>query len=257
MKKTLAIIAMVVGAGTMNAQLTSKKGENYLPQSGDWSIGIDGTSALGYFGNMLNNSDDNGLTFDHSNAQAILTGKLFKADNFAYRAAIRIGMHSMTTTTPVVDINDPAKFVNNEKKESTSFVGLGAGFEKRRGSTRLQGYYGAMALLSYQGGTTTNKYGNPTLVGDVLEEKDGTQIGFGLRGFIGAEYFVLPKISVGGEFGWGLGFHMSGASSETVANGDGTSTTVESESTSGFGVDTDNSNMGLTPSGNLVINFHF
>ncbi len=30
---------------------------------------------------------------------------------------------------------------------------------------------------------------------------------FGLRGFVGVEYFVIPKISVGGEFG--LGFMYS------------------------------------------------
>jgi hypothetical protein len=35
--------------------------------------------------------------------------------------------------------------------------------------------------------------------------------GFGLRGFIGAEYFFMPKMSIGGEFGWGLAYVKNGA----------------------------------------------
>lgn len=54
MKKILLICASIALVGTMNAQLTSKKGENYLPQAGDYSIGTDATSALGYFGNLFN-----------------------------------------------------------------------------------------------------------------------------------------------------------------------------------------------------------
>lgn len=257
MKKIMSFVVVLGITGAMNAQMVSKKGENYLPQAGDWAIGVDGSSMVSYFGNMLNNSAGNDLSFDYTNADAMITGKMFKTDKMAYRAALRIGMHSHTTTTPVVDVNDPAKWVNNETKVSSNFVGLGAGLEQRRGSTRLQGYYGAMAMFSYGGGKTSYTYGNPDVAGNISEEKDGSSIGFGVRGFIGAEYFVLPKISVGGEFGWGLGFHSTGASSITTSNGDGTSTTANGEKESGFGIDTDNSSMGMAPAGNLTINFHF
>jgi hypothetical protein len=257
MKKIMSFVVVLGITGAMNAQMVSKKGENYLPQAGDWSIGVDGGSMVNYFGNMLNNSAGNGLSFDYTNADAMITGKMFKTDKMAYRAALRIGMHSNTTTTPVADASDPAEWVNNEEKVSSNFIGLGAGLEQRRGSTRLQGYYGAMAMLSYGGGKTTYKYGNPDVAGNVREIKDGTSIGFGVRGFIGAEYFVLPKISVGGEFGWGLGFNSVGAETTTTSNGDGTNTTVDGVKTSGFGIDTDNSSMGMAPAGNLTINFHF
>ncbi len=253
----MSFVVVLGITSTMNAQLVSKKGENYLPQAGDWAIGVDGGSMINYFGNMLNNSAGNGLSFDYTNADAMITGKMFKTDKMAYRAALRIGMHSNTTTTPVADASDPAKWVNNEEKVSSNFIGLGAGLEQRRGSTRLQGYYGAMAMLSYGGGKTTYKYGNPDVAGNVREIKDGASIGFGVRGFIGAEYFVLPKISVGGEFGWGLGFNSVGAETTTTSNGDGTNTTVDGVKTSGFGIDTDNSSMGMAPAGNLTINFHF
>jgi hypothetical protein len=256
MKKTLAIIAMVVGAGTMNAQLTSKKGENYLPQSGDWSIGIDGSSALGYFGNMLNNSADNGMSFDFSNAAQMITGKLFINDNTAYRAALRIGMGS--ASSQVASLDSIGAF--DDVKSSGSFIGIGGGIEKRRGTTRLQGYYGGMAMLAFQNGKTETTYVKPNQVGDITATTDGANIGFGVRGFIGVEYFVLPKISIGGEFGWGLMFSKAGAGSTTAvtldANGNTTSTTTDGASSSSFPVDTDNAAFGMSPAA-VMINFHF
>jgi hypothetical protein len=175
----------------------------------------------------------------------------------AYRGALRIGLNSGSTTTPVAAASGTGT-VNNVTKTSSSFVGLGAGIEQRRGSTRLQGYYGAMALLSYSGGKTTTDYGNPKTIGEVTESKLGSTIGVGVRGFIGVEYFVLPKISLAGEFGWGLGISSTGASSTTtVTAADGSTTTAEGSKSSSFGIDTDNNNMGLAPAGNLMINFHF
>lgn len=256
MKKLFAFGAALLVAGAMNAQLTSKKGEAYLPASGDWSIGIDGTSAINYFGNMLNNSAGNGLAYNYTNANNMITGKMFTSDNTAYRAALRIGMNSNSVTTPVASSADPTKTVDNVTKTSNNFVGLGAGMEYRRGATRLQGYYGAMAMLTYAGGGVKNTYGNDALAGDVMEVKNGTSIGFGLRGFIGVEYFVLPKISVGGEFGWGVGFNSTGASTTTVANGDGTNTDVTGGKGSTFSLDTDNNAFGMAPAA-LLVNFHF
>ncbi len=253
----MSFVVVLGITGAMNAQMVSKKGENYLPQAGDWSIGIDGGSMVNYFGNMLNNSAGNGMSFDFNNANAMISGKMFKTDKLAYRGALRIGMHSESVTTPVASIANPGTMVNDEVKTSSNFIGLGAGLEQRRGSTRLQGYYGAMAMLSYGGGRTSYTYGDGKAEGNLTEEKDGSTIGFGVRGFIGAEYFVLPKISIGGEFGWGLGFHSMSAGSSTVLDADLQEVTEKTESSSGFGIDTDNSSMGLAPMGNLTINFHF
>jgi len=175
MKKTLAIIAMVVGAGTMNAQLTSKKGENYLPQSGDWSIGVDGSSAIGYFGNMLNNSADNGMSFDYSNGANMITGKLFISDTKAYRAGVRIGMN--TSTSQVASLDSAG--VYDEVKTSENFIGLSAGMEYRRGSTRLQGYYGGAATLAFGSAGSSTTYAKPNVLGQVTETKSGATVGFG------------------------------------------------------------------------------
>lgn len=105
-----------------------------------------------------------------------------------------------------------------------------------------------------------------------LSEKPGGQFGLGLRAFIGAEYFILPKISLGGEFGWGLGMAMN-MKSKTVyemegLDSGGTETKAEVTVTHKRGMqfilDTDNNpnannnyNLALSPTGTLRLNFHF
>ena len=100
----------------------------------------------------------------------------------------------------------------------------------------------------------------------ITERKNGTTIGFGVRGFIGAEFFILPKLSLGGEFGWGLGISSTGKSKtsyEATGNNGGSATdaigTVEIEGSKngGFSLDTDNTNTMWAPAGSLRINLHF
>ena len=116
------------------------------------------------------------------------------------------------------------------------------------------------------GNLVANPGGGATLgQARVTERKSGMTTSIGIRGFIGAEYFVLPMISVGGEFGWGLGFTSNGSGSETSegegldgggANQIATISTTTDKSGS-FGFDTDNVNSVFGPAGSLRMTFHF
>jgi hypothetical protein len=246
MKKIFLFCASIALVGTMNAQLTSKKGENYLPEAGDYAIGADASSMLSYFGNMLNGGTNTGFGMGFTNGATAITGKKFMTDKMAYRGMVRVGFGSEKETTPVG---------TNENVTTSSYnnITLGGGVEYRRGSTRLQGYYGAMAMVSLGGGKTSYEYGAGAVDGDITEEKDGSTFGLGVRAFVGAEYFVLPKISIGGEFGWGLGFTSTGASSTTTQGPTGT---AEGGTSSSFGLDTDNNAFGVAPAA-VLVHFHF
>ena len=99
------------------------------------------------------------------------------------------------------------------------------------------------------------------------ERKNGSTFSFGVRGFIGAEYFVLPKMSIGGEFGWGLGLSTQGKTSTTwesigQSNAAGStlttgSTTIEGSKQGGFSLDTDGNNSVWGPTGSLRLNLYF
>ncbi|MCU0434385.1 MAG: hypothetical protein MUC87_13105 [Bacteroidia bacterium] len=284
-KSTLIVAALAFGVTTAFAQdLTSKKGEPILPEAGDLAIGIDAMPLLDYFGNFIGGNGNNFGTpsWQFTNAAQMITGKMFVSPTMAYRGMLRIGFGSQTMKNFVTQDGStatPPATVTDEMKMSGNFIGLGGGLEWRRGKTRLQGYYGAMAMVSFGSSKNTYTYGNPftstyttpTTTSDFLtgasgpaaarttEEKFGSTIGFGLRGFVGAEYFVLPKLSVGGEFGWGLGLSRTGDGETTVESWNGTaatSTTTASAGNGSFGIDTDNANFGMAP-GALFIHFHF
>lgn len=245
MKKSLLIIAMFIGATATAQDLTSKKGTPILPEAGEWSIGVGANSTLRYFGNLMN-GNNNAPSFDWANDQ-IITGKMMKDANTAYRAYVRLGFGSNKWEMQDVDLDGDgfADIDSAEVKTSANNIALGAGIQKYRGKGRLRGIYGAEAMIMLGGGKTTISATNYD-----KEDKSGSTFGFGVRGFIGAEYFFAPKMSLGGEFGWGLSLSSTGEGEVTETSG-GTTTTTTTGKSSSFGFDTDNA------SGSIILSLYF
>ena len=59
-----------------------------------------------------------------------------------------------------------------------------------------------------------------------LQNDFGNDFEVGLRGFIGVEYFFAPKMSVGGEFYWGVSYVTTGESSVTFEGYEGSTNEV-------------------------------
>jgi hypothetical protein len=195
----------------------------------------------------------------------------------------------------------------NKWKQGQTTVALSGGYEMRRGKTRLQGYAGAELGVYISSFASKFTYGNeirlnqtgttPNVKPDADDAfagannmadastlginganggansaratviKNGLTFGVGLRAVVGVEYFLLPKISLGGEFGWGLGLQTKSASKttwETVGIADITSTTETTATTeikgnkgNEFKLDTDNYAGLWGPAGTLRLNFYF
>jgi hypothetical protein len=287
MKKSILAVAVLIGTSATFAQdLTSKKGEAFLPEAGDWAISIDATPLLGYVQGIFGSNGSSAAgSWSFLNGNNTITGKYFATDDMAYRGGINIGFSTVTDKayTPQLDKTtgaadaDGAQVVD-ELKTSSSNIMLTGGLEWRKGSTRLQGFYGAELGIGFGGGSNQDfTYGNgdlsvgvPTMThavdGNLTHNNNINQKGgvmFGLRGFIGAEYFVLPKLAVGGEFGWGLGLQTTGkatSSASSHATGANVETTTEtSPGGSSFVLGT--TNAAASPffgaSGSLKITFHF
>lgn len=292
MKKTIMSVALALVVTGVIAQestgLTSKKGEVILPEADDWALSIDAVPVMEYFGNLLNgNTGNNSPTFGYPGTPLAITGKMFKDEKTAYRAMVRLGFGSSTFNNFVDDqtnTTDPSVTVSDSWKASYNNIVLGGGMEWRKGKTRLQGFYGGMVTIGLGGGKDTYTYGNamnttyqaPTSTTNwatipnggtaaaarTLENKAGGTFALGLRGFIGAEYFIFPKMSIGAEFGWGLGMSSTGEGEVKTESYDAVtlaakSTTTKTGKSSSFGLDTDVNGTQMIPAASLNLTVHF
>lgn len=185
----------------------------------------------------------------------------------------------------LLKVNDIAQF-------RKSNVLITVGYEKRRGYRRLQGVYGAEVGFGRISSGETFVYGNAfsdlypveyttdfitlataiqtpttaTRVERTLESKNETGYRYGVRGFIGIEYFIFTKISIGVEYGWGFAITTQRSTSltqEVYFNGQNGPTVITEElpqgdyqRQSGFSVDNNNGSifsMNNTLGGNTVL----
>lgn len=229
--------------------LRNKKGEAYLPVADEWALGVSASPFLGYLGNFMNGTVNRPApAFDYAanpaNNIAVFGKKMIDA-NTAWRVRFNVGVNN-TINKAVVDqdqINPnpayPAYSEDWQKITSTTVV-IAPGWEKRRGSTRLQGVYGGELVVGFSKNHYVYQYGNPmtadfvepnthdfgtNLPGPdngarVTDEKSGSNFLVGARGFIGVEYFFAPKISIGGEFGYMVAFRQLGRTLRTIESWD-------------------------------------
>ncbi len=291
MKKIILTAALAITTFGVFAQgsdqLVSKKGEMFLPEAGDWAVSFSAAPFLNYVGNLFSGAtaSNTAPTANFLNGNNTIIGKYYVDAQTAYRGLLRIGINSQGTDNLVADdvarAADPTSTstVTDHWAAAQHFIGLGVGMEKRRGKTRLQGYYGGEFMFALSGSTNTYTYGNAFTSKDqlptstnwpgltsggtnqrTLESDQGGTFGISLQGFIGFEYFFMPKISVGGEYTWGINFQSTAQGTQTVEAANGTtstSTTTHTGATSNFSLDSGINNPWGAPAGNLYINFHF
>lgn len=168
-------------------------------------------------------------------------GKYFLTDQTALRLNVGIGINSQTQSQYVQ--NDAAiaenplsvDQVEDTYKYRNSGMSVAIGYEWRRGGKRLQGFWGGQAILAYYNSKHYFGYGNaitevnqiptqnsswnnngnvqvPSLSNDnnvggnsrLLMQSDGRSWTYGLGGFVGVEYYIAPKISIGCEMSLNL-----------------------------------------------------
>ena len=203
MKKIILSLVAVFAFGAVSAQnLVSSKGEQYLPKQGDWSIGFNAGNALDFIGNAFNANTRNSsadlfegqnvLNFGQgvfSSTASVITfvGKEFDTDNTATRYTASFNFN----------------FEKQKDVDGTSSFGLVAGYGKewRKGTTRLQGYYGVDGL-----------------VGLVSPAKKQFGFGIGAQGFAGVEYFIFPKVALGAQYTYGVGLEYASNDSNNRIN---------------------------------------
>jgi hypothetical protein len=206
------------------AKLYSKKGVYILPQKGEIALGVDAVPFLYYLGGIFSQNHATTPTFDYGSDFGGATGILAKymiAADLAIRANLRCDFGSFTDVYVVPQstlLYDPLapQYVNDQVTTTDHLLHLGIGFEKIRGKSRIQGKYGAEVIFGYNKENVSYNYGN-SITNDFNRPETYNNIYFngseriindyidkglyaGLRGLLGVEFFIGPKISIGGEF---------------------------------------------------------
>jgi len=249
--------------------MLSKRGEFILPEAGNIGLSIDALPIVNYFGNAANGNAFNSGSFNFVDGMNTIVGKYMLDESSRVRVKFRYGKGRKKEveyiTKDSLPVSDPMVKVEDIEKTYYSNLTFAIGYEKTRGKGRVQGFYGGEFLIqslrvhsNYEyGNQITSDFSTPTTTDfgtnkngnkRVLETKGMNTFAFGLRGFIGVEYFFTPKISIGGEFGWGPGIAKTSDGTQTEEYWDGLNVKTEETKVAGgsaWAIDTDNANGGV------------
>lgn len=202
---------------TAETQQPKKDVSSFLPAAGDFAIGVDALPYIEFLGSMFGH--DNNLYL----GQSTIYGKYFLSPDAAVRAELYLDYTTDVSKAYVRDdanvLTNPNAQIEDQRVTKNNNVGFGLGFQKYRGYGKLRGTYGVLASY-YMGKSTTeyswgnemttantnpsstNWYGAGTNPGSrnlVVKNWGDNAVGIGV--ITGVEYFILPKICLGGELG--------------------------------------------------------
>lgn len=225
MKKIISI-AIIALLPLMGANAQEKTAKQYLPEEGDWAVGVNVIPLLKHIGGNDNEVFGGGASFTKGNKKFDLVpdvsilAKYMLTDNIGLRANVGFMFGSDKnreyTTDDKALMDNPLSEdkVIDACRTSQNGMSLNLGIEYRKGSRRVQGVFGAGVLFAVQSQKTTYEYGNEmTAVNQTpstafpllqngyrpIEVKSNGNFYTGLTGSIGVEWFVAPKISLGAE----------------------------------------------------------
>jgi hypothetical protein len=246
MKKISLILVLISTCSFAFSQqdsiLKSKSGKIILPQKGDIAIGISADPILNFLGNLCNSSGSNRFNLGLLDGNSIY-GKYFLNSKSAIRLKLSVQQsHRHYENNDVIDNADYSKKVTDKEDNSISSNTISVGYERRKGDSRLQLSYGAELSGGFDSYDQKYSYGNPITANNiysysgnyyngsrVLENKQNQGIAIGARAFSGLEYFIFPKISIGGEIGLGYVNQFNGKSTIKTESWDYSSGTVKTE----------------------------
>ena len=214
--------------------LTAQDEKDYLPKAGDLAIGIDMQPVYTFFGNLANGDAGNTLgQFGGEDPLGItglsIIGKYMLDNTTALR--FNVGLDKTVSNNYTYQIDNEARLiyplseakVEDLNHRNRAFYSIAAGIEFRKGKDRIQGFYGADLIVGIEKDHYTFSYGNA--VTDVNQAPARTNynglgvgvtnVGYwtrtyatesyqnsivaGVAGKLGVEYFIVPKLSFGGE----------------------------------------------------------
>lgn len=217
MKKAFLVFGLVATTFAAKAQVNDEF-KSFKPAKGDV------TTELGLAGG-LNNAN---FTLNEGSS-GLLRFRYFVKQDIALRLGFNVSASSDKTKFygTGVDLNK-----EGEMTERTTGMLLNLGIEKHFGGTpRLSPYIAGDLLLGVMGQSVKMENTDGlTYVGQFSAKRTGPgTFSFGVRGVVGADYYIAKHVYIGAEAGLGLLNSVEGKTKTTTTIGN-TTTTVETKS---------------------------
>lgn len=223
------VMAITAGTGCAAAQDDAKT-TSFLPQKGDWAVGVDLIPLVRTIGGAFNNTDTpvGGKPFDYEGTytrpDVAIMGKYMVTDKWSVNATLGINVRSKNlrsyTSNDAERVLNPlsdAQVVDKQKITQTG-ASLMIGAEYRLGKRRVQGIFGVGLMGGVSSYSNTYTYGNAitefnqnpsTAFTDNEGPKSGYRIteanhdgvngAFGVYGSMGAEWMVARQVALGAK----------------------------------------------------------
>ena len=208
MKKSIVLFALMAttGLGAFAQQATTTSyfdNDKMKPSQGKV------TTEFGLTGGILN-SDFN----LNDGAGTLLKFRYFLDDQLALRLGANIGINNQTENF-YTTLNSTEGYL----KTVNSAVLINLGIEKHfDGTRRLSPFVGADILfgMSAQSRKTENSDGNRYVNNLMITETGPGSFGMGIRGVVGADYYIVKHVFIGVEAGLGLMYAKAGETKTTT-----------------------------------------
>jgi len=182
---------IVLTAAVFALTVSSAFSQNFKPKEKEIAVGI-----------AFDSPFSSGKPFSLVNG---VSGRYFYKSDLAFRGTINLGSASSSKTEYYLPAGKEDKEVDYVSKSSNFDLKMFLGAEKHfLGTDRLDPYAGADLIVGFGSESTKNTPERDlidTKIPDgLLSSKQGNST-FGLRAVLGADYYVLPKMYIGTEFG--------------------------------------------------------
>jgi hypothetical protein len=230
MKNTIKIflLLLVISVLPMQAQTA---GDDFQPHAGTVAVGAS-ANISNLFINMATDPQ-----------VPSLCARYYLRDKTAIRATFGINSSNKLDKYNVRDdaafVNDPLgnKEVIDTKRSITSSYNTSLALQQYFGESKLRGFVGVQGLYGAGSGSVTNSFANPMNAinptpsiytnyssgARVLENRTQTIYSVGGGVIAGFEYFMMPRLSIGGEISLNAIYTKAGQTStksESVVNGE-------------------------------------
>lgn len=222
MKRLFLVFGLAASTFAATAQ-TNEEFKSFKPFQGDV------TTEVGLAGG-LNNAD---FTLNEG-ASGLLRFRYFLKDKLALRAGFNLSSTSDKKNLYGTGSDEGRK--GTYTTSGTAFL-LNVGIEKHfAGTARLSPYVGGDVLFAVGGGKIKGTNANSTsYVNNFSTETKGPgTFGIGVRGVVGADYYIAKHVYLGAEAGFGFMYNKAGKETVTTTIGSSTTTVTNESAGSSF-----------------------